>query len=159
MTRILFLTLLGLFLSLPFAKGQESTSDSQTVPQALALYIAGNVSGCEALISNSVPSGDWTSATGLLMRAKNLIYLGAYAKEQDNITVAQAIGATVTQLLDSAVLVLPAGNTSVAALQLNLRASLEETLLGNSEQAELLRQQALALEPPPAGEPLSPPEE
>lgn len=150
---------LGLFLSLPFAKGQEGTADSQTMPQALALYIAGNVSGCEVLISSSVSSGDWTSATGLLMRAKNLIYLGAYAKEQDNITVAQAIGATVTQLLDSAVLVLPAGNAPIAALQLNLRASLEETLLGNSEQAELLRQQALALVPPPAGEPLSPPEE
>ena len=159
MQKTILVGVLSFMLTLPFTRAQESTTDSQSTPQALAHFIAGNVSDCEALISGSIAPEAWNSVPGLLIRARNLVYLGAYAKEQDKIATAQSIGATVIQLLDTVVANLSETDTANRVLQLKLRASVEETLLGNSEQAEQFRQEAAALEPPPTEQPLSPPEE
>jgi hypothetical protein len=145
------------------AQGQEAPSaiseDIQTIPQALSLFSEDRLQECEALLSPEVRTEDWTLPVGYLFRAKNLITLGLYAKEQHNATVAQSIATKVAQYLDTAAPAIPSDDIPNKVLQLKLRATLEGTLLGNSEQADQLLEQAAALEPPPPEEPASPAEE
>lgn len=158
MQKMILSALLCTALLLPIAKSQESAVDYETIPQALAHFIAGDTSACEALISSSISPEDWTATTGLLLRAKNLVYLGAYAKEQDDLPTAQSIGSAAVQLLDTAAAGIPEIDTDTRILELKIRAAVAETLIGNSEQAEQLSLEAAALEPPPTEEPMSPPE-
>ncbi len=156
------IALAGLLLALA-AHGDEPSSviseDSQTIPQALSLFSENKLSECETLLSPEVRSEDWTQPVGYLFRAKNLTTLGIYAKEQHNTTAAQAIAAKAVQYLDAAVLGIASDDNANKVLQLKLRATVEGSLLGNSEQADQLLQQAAALEPAPPEEPPSPPEE
>jgi hypothetical protein len=154
---------LGMLVTLLAVRAEEvpeATSDDQTMPQALALYASGSVAECEALISPEVRPEDWLLKQGYLLRAKNFLTLGSYAKEQDSAVLAHGIAAKVIELLDVVVPLIPTDDIPNRVFQLKLRATVEDALLGNSEQAEQLLLQATVLEPTPEpAEPLSPAEE